>query len=89
MSNTAVKVFTQTYSSTTVVFDESYGFTTMNFNVKTGTATITGTLASNGVSSNAITLNSGESYLLTTSTNLILSGITMTCAGDIRVTAIQ
>ncbi len=89
MSNTAVRVFTQTYSSTTVVFNETYGFTTINFNVKTGTATITGSLASNGVPSNAITLNPGESFTLTSSTNLILTGITLTCTGDIRVTAIQ
>ena len=89
MSNTSVQVFTKTYSSTTVLFDESWGFTTINFSVITGTATILGSLASNGVSSTPITLNLGENYTLTSSTNLILTGITLTCAGDTRVTAIQ
>lgn len=89
MSNTSVKVFTRTYSAETVVFDESYGFTTINFNVLNGVATITGALASNGVASTPITLNAGESYLLTSSTNLILTDITMACTGDMRVTAIQ
>jgi hypothetical protein len=89
MSNTSVQVFTQTYSSTSVLFDESWGFTTINFSVITGTATILGSLAPNGVTSTPITLNKGEYYIITTSTNLILTGITLTCAGDTRVTAIQ
>lgn len=89
MSNTSVQVFTKTYSSTSVLFDESWGFTTINFSVITGTATILGSLASNGVVSTPITLNLGENYTLTSSTNLILTGITLTCAGDTRVTAIQ
>lgn len=88
MSNTSVKVWTKTYTSETVTFDESWGFTAMNFCVLTGTATITGSLAANGVPSSAITLNKGESYELSTKTTLILTGITFSCAGDTRVTAI-
>lgn len=88
MSNTSVRVWTQTYTSQTITFDESWGFTSMNFCVLTGTATISGSLASNGVASTPITLNKGESYDLSTKTTLILTGITFTCAGDTRVTAI-
>lgn len=89
MSNTSIQVFTQTFSSTTINFDESWGFTTMNFSVISGTATILGSLTANGTPSSAITLNVGENYTLTTSTGLILTGVTLTCAGDTRVTAIQ
>lgn len=81
------KTWTYNLVNSTLLFDEGYGLTNLSILLTSGTGSVTGSLASGGITSQPLALTVGQPLNISSgsSSQIILGALTITTTGTIEI----
>jgi hypothetical protein len=77
IANVVSKSWTYTLVSDSILVDSDFGFTIISILCTSGTTTVLGGTAANGLASTPITLSEGQSLTINSGSASLISGITI------------